>query len=38
MNAKMAWIVSFFMSAVLTTATIAKDTTLCDGTCRNVTH
>ncbi len=38
MKAKMKWIVIIFVSAVLTTATIAKDTALWDGTCHNVTH
>ncbi|WP_397381876.1 hypothetical protein [Prosthecobacter sp.] len=34
----MKWILFTFVSAVLTTASIAKDTALWDGTCRNVTH
>lgn len=38
MKAKMNWVVVIFVSAILTTATIAKDTALWDGTCRNVTH
>jgi hypothetical protein len=38
MKAKMKWILFTFVSAVLTTASIAKDTALWDGTCRNVTH
>ncbi|MCX6848593.1 MAG: hypothetical protein NTY98_06710, partial [Verrucomicrobia bacterium] len=38
MKAKMNWIVIVFVSAMLATATIAKDTALWDGTCRNVTH
>ena len=38
MNAKMNWFVIIFVSAILTTATIAKDTALWDGSCRNVTH
>jgi hypothetical protein len=38
MKAKMNWIVIVFVSAMLATATFAKDTALWDGTCRNVTH
>ena len=38
MKTKMKWIVIIFVSAMFTTATIAKDTALWDGNCRNVTH